>query len=299
LKVASIDLGTNSFLLLVAEVSRGKIVSILEDTIQIVRIGERVNETCRLQPQALIRAEACFKDFRHLIDKHGVNNVLACATSAARDVENADELLSLGQKYNIPIKVISGEEEARLTYLGMIFDRDSKKDVVGLDIGGGSTELIFQDADRVVGRSINIGCVRLTEKFISKNPVRTLEQEKLRAYVQKEIQSWEKPQNFKEVIAVAGTPAALACVELGISFNAEQVHGVKLTRPIIQKWTAALAGLSVAERMEKYKMDRGRADVIIAGAIILDEVAAFLGIGEYTVSVYGARHGLALELSNA
>ncbi len=295
MRVAAIDLGTNSFLCLIAEVSGGKILKVHEDLTHLVRIGEKVHETKTLQPQALERAENSFRAFSESIKKYKCDRVLAVATSAARDVKNASELVSLGKKYGIPIQVISGDQEAMLTYTGLVQDRETTDGVVGIDIGGGSTEIIQKIDGRVAGRSVDVGCVRLTELFITQNPVPQNEVESLKNYAREKLSVFSK-MRIKEAIAVAGTPCALACVEKSIPFQAEAIHGTKLTQKVVQKWAIKLASLSVEDRLKLPGLDRGRADVIVAGAIILDVVGEIIGADSFTVSVLGARYGLAVAM---
>lgn len=296
MRVAAIDLGTNSFLCLIADVHNGKVTKVLEDITHLVRIGEKVHETRYLQPQALARAEKSFSAFHDVIQKHKCDKILAVATSAARDVKNSEELVQLGLKYSIPIRVISGETEAFLTYTGMSTDKSKQKGIVGIDIGGGSTEIIRQDTvEKIVGKSVDIGCVRLTEMFITQNPVPQKELAALRDYAKNKLSVFSELE-FREAIAVAGTPSALACVDKRIAFDAKAVHGTVLKRARVRKLAEELAQLSVEERLKLPGLDRGRADVIVAGAIILDVVGEIIGAEEFTVSVLGARYGLAIAM---
>jgi exopolyphosphatase/guanosine-5'-triphosphate,3'-diphosphate pyrophosphatase len=294
-RVAAIDLGTNSFLCLVADVENGKIKTVLEDVTHLVRIGEKVHETRTLQPQALERAARSFAEFEGIIRRHGCERVLAVATSAARDVKNSAELIALGQKHGIPIRVISGAQEAMLTFTGMAVGREDLDGVVGIDIGGGSTEIIGKNGGEISGKSVDIGCVRLTELFVTANPVPNPDLTKLWDYAREKLSVFPR-MNPREAIAVAGTPTALACVEKNIPFNAEAVHGTVLSRKTISLWAERLAALSVEDRLKLPGLDRGRADVIVAGAVILDLVGETIGADQFTVSVLGARYGLALAM---
>ncbi|MGE3973598.1 MAG: Ppx/GppA family phosphatase [Bdellovibrionales bacterium] len=296
MRVAAIDIGTNSFLCLIADVKNGKIQKVHHDVTRLVRIGEKVHQERKLQKSALERAEKCFAEFQMLIQDSGVEKVMAAATSAARDVSNGHELIDLGKKYQIPIKIISGPQEAEMTYKGMTFDRSGLDGVVGVDIGGGSTEIIHKNsANAVEGQSVDLGCVRLTEMFVTQNPIPEEDLKKLREYAKEKMKVY-KICSAKEAIAVAGTPVALVCVEKGIQFDADLVHNSVLTVDAIKKWTHKLSKMSVEERLQVKGLDRGRADVIVAGAILLEMVADMLGIDRYTVSAYGARYGLAIDM---
>jgi exopolyphosphatase/guanosine-5'-triphosphate,3'-diphosphate pyrophosphatase len=295
MRVAAIDLGTNSFLCLIADIENGKVKNVLEDLTHLVRIGEKVHETRVLQPQALARAEKSFANFRESISKHNCEKILGVATSAARDVKNGDDLINLGKQYNIPIKVISGEQEAALTFSGMAIDRESTEGVVGIDIGGGSTEIIRRVDNKIVGISVDVGCVRLTEMFVKKNPISEDDLKKLKAFAFDKLSVFPK-MNPCEAMAVAGTPTALACLEKNTNFDANAVQGTILTRKSVQKWERRLAAMTNEERLKLPGLDRGRADVIVAGAAILDVVGEIIGVEEFTVSVFGARYGLAIAM---
>jgi len=296
MKLAAIDLGTNSFLCLIADVAKGRVTRVHEDLTHLVRLGEKVHETRLLQPGALARAEKSFSVFQKVIQENNCDRVLAVATSAARDVQNANELLALGKKYGIPIQVVTGEMEASLTFTGMALDRPSLDGVVGIDIGGGSTEITRQEEDGSIrGESVDIGCVRATELCVKTNPIPPIEMKELRDFVYDKLSIFG-PMDPKEAIAVAGTPCALACAEKNINFDAKAIHGTKLTRKTVQKWAEKLAAMSIEERLRVPGIDRGRADVIVAGAVILDVVGEIIGAEEFTVSILGARYGLALAM---
>jgi len=143
-KIAAVDLGTNTFLCLIAEVE-GKNLKVLEDISRVVRLGEKVNENKRFLPSALARAADTLNEFGTIIRKHNVDHVVATATSAARDVENGAELLELGRDQNIPISIIGGKREAQLSFEGAISSSaDLNQSIFVIDVGGGSTELIYR-----------------------------------------------------------------------------------------------------------------------------------------------------------
>src|SRR5690606_4379765 len=144
---------------------------VLHDEARVVRLGQDVNQTRRFHPDALARANECLKDYSSIIRSYGVERVLGCATSAARDVENREALLKIGAENDIPIKISSGEREAELTFLGTIPD-EMTTPIQIIDIGGGSTEFVLGDKSGIISRmSLDIGSVRLTEKFISRHPI--------------------------------------------------------------------------------------------------------------------------------
>lgn len=295
MKVAALDLGTNSFLLLIAEVEKGRITKVYQDESRVVRLGEKVNQEKEFQPSALMRAEECLQEFSRIIARSGkIEKTLAAATSAARDAKNADELFAIGKKFGIPITVISGKKEMELTYNGMVFDRDKRDGIVGLDIGGGSTEVVFEKDKKISGESVDVGCVRLSEMFLKSDPVSESEFKKMCEYAKKHLLQFSEVE-AKEVIAVAGTPTTLACLEKQTDFDSKKIHGTKLSLNRIEHWMMKLLEMTNLERSKLPGIGK-RADVILAGAALMFISGHILNVKEFTVSVWGARCGLALEL---
>lgn len=297
MRVAALDLGSNTSLLLVAEVTGGIVAKVLHDETRITRMGQGVHASGRLHAEALVRLEDCFRDFQETISKFNCEKVIAVATSAARDVSNGDLLLQLGQKYGIPIHIISGDQEANLTFRGAICDRpgESGNAIAVIDVGGGSTEVITGQDGQAKGVSVDIGSVRLTELFISAHPVSRSAQDATREYAAQAFSKAALPRAaIREVIAVAGTPTTLAAVDQQREFSEQHVNGYRLSRTRIEEWIKKMADMTVEERERLPGMQPKRADVIVAGGIILSEALAALGKTEITVSTRGVRYGVAL-----
>lgn len=299
MKVAALDLGTNTFLCLIAEGDAAGIQRVHRDLAQVVRLGQEVDRTGRFHPDALIRAKDCLTQFRKEIDAvGGVDVTLAVATSAARDVQNGQELFSLARDLGIPIRVIAGAEEARLSYMGAVTGEDPDKKVLVIDVGGGSTEFILgQGGNIFFSRSVDVGGVRLTERHISQQPVSAAEESLLVQKIREtltptvaEIQAL----GVDHAVAVAGTPAALAALELG-GFVAETADGFFISSAILEKWNRIFAQTSVEEKKTKYQLG-GRADIIFAGTTILKCAVEALQLRGLKVSVKGLRYGLASQL---
>lgn len=295
--VAAIDLGTNTFLLLIAEVENEKIVRVLHDEARVVRLGQGVHQKRRFHPEALARAEVCFKDFQATIRQHPVARTIACATSAARDVSNAHEFIALGAKYEIPIRVISGEREAELTYFGTIPDA-IRSPVVLIDVGGGSTEFILGDANGIRQKhSLDVGSVRLTEMFISSHPISATELARVHHYIDQELH--KIPDAFRaaakqaKVLAVSGTPTTLAAVDMGLVFDSQKVDRYRLSLERIAYWVQSMAAQTIEERRQLAGMDAQRADVLVSGALILQLASQFFNAKEMEVSIRGLRYGVA------
>lgn len=300
MKVAALDLGTNTFLCLIAEGDKlSGLTKVNRDLMQVVRLGQDIDKTKRLHPDALIRAKRCLVEFKKEIDAEKVDVILAMATSAARDAENGEELFDIGRELNIPIEIIPGEDEARITYLGATAGRPlDDKTLLVVDVGGGSTEFIVgRKGEILFGHSLDIGGVRLTEKLISEQPVSTTEQKKLNSYIAKELESILpdlKKYNIDEVIAVAGTPTSLVAIEIG-GFDEKRVDGYRLPQDRLRYWANTFGATTVEEKKNKYSLG-GRADIIFAGTSILLRALEALGKDSMLVSTKGVRYGVALEL---
>lgn len=298
MKVAGLDLGSNTFLCLVCEVKNQKITHIYSDEVEAVRLGQGLSSTKKFHPEALARAKKTLTNFKKTLDREKPEAILGMATSAARDAENKEELFKICKDLAIPLEIIPGDKEAEITYRGSISGMPSTNARLIIDIGGGSTEFIFgQDQEILAGKSLDIGCVRLTEKFISAQPTSTHEILALKNHIHQQLQQivMLAPQQPREVLAVAGTPTTIAQVELGY-FDPAKIDGYILTQAGLESWLAKFTDMSVAEKI-KVGVPEGRADVIIVGVITLLETLKAFNLKELTVSTRGVRYGVALELA--
>jgi len=300
MKVAALDLGTNSFLCLIVEGGKPGIKKVLSDQVKVVRLGQGVGKTGAFHPDALARAKACLTEFKKEIDRHNVDRILAMATSAARDASNGPELFKIGEDLGIPIEIIPGADEARITFAGATEGTlHGNENCIVVDVGGGSTEFIVGNSNQLhFSKSLNIGCVRMTEKYITAQPLSQTE----RIIVEEAIDSQLRtimPEIQKhpaqDVLAVAGTPSAIAVAELGGKFDRAQVHGFVLDQAKLKKWCDLLANTTVQEKIDKYKIEAGRADVLFVGASILYQFLLQLKKPSMKVSIKGVRYGVALE----
>lgn len=299
MKVAALDLGTNTFLCLIAEGSEKGITKVYKDLAQVVRLGQGVDKTGEFHPDALARAHQCLAEFKKEIDAHKVDRILAMATSAARDAKNGKELFKIGEDLGIPIEIIPGEDEARITYQGATAGAtDDQKTSLVVDVGGGSTELISGRGSKILfGESLNIGGVRLTEKFISTQPVPQNERQNLQKYIQEQLKTVLpelQKEKIDQIIAVAGTPTSLVAIEVG-GYDEKKVDGFFLKKERLAYWVEEFANTTVEEKKTKYQLG-GRADIIYAGASILLAVIEALNLPGMIVSTKGVRYGVALEM---
>lgn len=297
---AGIDIGTNTILLLIAEVENGMVKRVLEDHVRVVRLGQGVDKNRAFHPDALTRARQCFSDYAQVLEKYPGIDIRAVATSGSRDAKNSpDFFASVEADYGIPVRVISGEEEARLSFRGALSD-DSRDphSVAVLDIGGGSTEIVGLEKD-LFRYSFDMGCVRMSERFLKSDPPLDSQIQELVEFVRGELA--EKREILgalrgRALVGVAGTVTYLAASALGLKkFDPDKVHGFRLERAEIQRLIREFRVLTSAQRLGLGGMDAGRADVIVAGALILDEVMAAAGLSFLQASVRGLRYGAVLD----
>lgn len=299
MRVAALDFGSNTFLLLIADLKKTASGWALENTVcdevTLTRLSEGVDKTKTLSAQALMRAEDCFKNYSELIKKYNPDKVIAVTTSATRDAVNKQDFFNLCDKYNIPIHLASGDLEAELTFLGATFDRPTKENCAVIDIGGGSTEFIY-NANEFFAKSLDVGSVRLTEKFSHKDKISNEQIKETQDYVFNQLKDYygENKFNINELIAVAGTPTTLSCIHQGVEFSQEKVHGSKLNKAQIVKLRDQLSVMTLEERIQVKGLEPKRADVIVAGCCIMLAHLEFFNVSEIFISTYGVRYGVAL-----
>jgi exopolyphosphatase/guanosine-5'-triphosphate,3'-diphosphate pyrophosphatase len=278
--VAVIDIGTNTTRLLVAEIEDGHVVELERRTV-ITSLGQGVDSSGRLAQEAMDRVSEAIAVYREVIDRLDVDRVVALATSAMRDAENGPEFRDhLKQRFGIDPQTISGDEEARLTFLGATSSRNDDRETLVIDIGGGSTEYVVgrPGRDPEFHVSTQMGSVRFTERFE--------DLEEMAAAVGETVPDVSVEQG----IAVAGTATSLAAID-----GAEQVHGYRLSLAACERMVAMLAAMSLEERRQVKGLHPDRAPTIVAGAVILTESMRALGLAEVEVSERDILHGAALD----
>jgi exopolyphosphatase/guanosine-5'-triphosphate,3'-diphosphate pyrophosphatase len=285
--VAVIDIGTNTTRLLVAERDGdGDIVELERRTI-ITRLGQGVDATGRLADEAKDRVAEAIASYREIIDRVGAEQVVAVATSAMRDAENGPEFRDyLKGKFGVDARTISGDEEARLTFLGATAGRNDDRDTVVIDIGGGSTEYVVgrPGEEPTFHTSTQMGSVRFTERFLKSDPPGEHELQELAEAVRETVPDLQA----EHAIAVAGTATSLAAID-----GAEEVHGYRLNLGACERITAMLAGMPLEDRRNVKGLHPDRAPTIVAGAVILTESVRTLDLGEVEISDRDILHGAA------
>ena len=301
MRVAAVDLGTNSTRLLVADVGGGTLEEVARVT-KITRLGEGVDERKRLLPVPIARVRNVLTDFRREAEHLGAERTLAVATSAVRDAENGEAFLGeIEWSYGFKTRLLTGDQEAQLTFRGVSLGRDVAADTLVIDIGGGSTELVVGGPDGLrFHDSLDLGCVRLTERFLHSDPPTGEElgacAEAVRALLAQRVPGDVRPET---AIGVAGTITSLAALDLRLAeYDAEQVHGHRLSREGVHAQLDRLASVPLAERREIPALDPDRAPVIVAGAVILREALEHFGLEGLEVSEHDILDGAALEAAD-
>lgn len=300
LKIASLDIGSNSFLLLLCQANANGITKVYHDEIEIVRLGQGLVANKKFLPEALVRATETLKKFEKQIEKFKPDKIIAKATAAARTSENSGELIKIGRELNIPIEIIAGNKEAQITYQGVFWGQNQISNDYNLliDIGGGSTELI-------VGRGLNIefcvslpfGAVTLTETFIKNHPVSVQDQTDLMTTIDLQITTAIKSISHfpvENIFAVAGTPTTLAQIVLG-DYDDLKINGYELSAVTMDTLIVKLKNRSVAQRIDEMAVPKGRADIIYAGAVLLRQLMKAVNREKITVSTRGVRHGIVAD----
>jgi exopolyphosphatase / guanosine-5'-triphosphate,3'-diphosphate pyrophosphatase len=286
MRVGAVDLGTNSTRLLAADVDDGRVEEVARQTV-ITRLGEGVDERSKLLPLPIARVRNALSDFRRELDGLDAERVLAIGTSAIRDAENGEAFLGeVEWSYGFATRLLSGEEEAELTRRGVANGRELGDDVLVLDVGGGSTELITAH-ERF---SLDVGSVRLTERYLHGDPPTRDELDAAAQAVRDALPELEP----REAVGVAGTITSLAALELG-GYDPERVHGHRLSPGAVEAQLERLARVPLAQRRELPGLEPDRAPVIIGGAVIVREVLARYGLAGLEVSERDLLHGAALE----
>lgn len=291
-RVAAVDLGTNSTRLLVADVEGGQLAEIRR-RLTITRLGEGVDARRRLLPAPITRVRNCLVDYRRELEALGAERTLAIATSAVRDAENGEAFLGeIEWSYGFTTRLLSGDEEAAMMLRGVAGGQGSLDGALVVDIGGGSTELVLADGGGVgFATSLDVGCVRLTERFLRSDPPSHAELDTAAAYVRSLLPALRA----ERAIGVAGTVTTLATLDLGDDeYDPERTHGHRLSLASVERRLERLASLTTARRELIPAIEPGRASVIVAGVVILRELMRTYGLDEIEVSERDVLHGAAL-----
>jgi exopolyphosphatase / guanosine-5'-triphosphate,3'-diphosphate pyrophosphatase len=306
-RVAAVDQGTNSTRLLVADVADGHVEEVHRET-RVTRLGEGVDQRRRLLPLPIARVRNVLTDFRREAERLGAERTLLIATSAVRDAENGEAFLGeIEWSYGFATRLLTGHDEAMLTYRGVLSGRAIEGETVIVDLGGGSTELVAANAGGVEWHdSLDIGSVRLTERFLHSDPP-TEGELGASALAVRALLAECVPDRVRDgvthAVGVAGTITSLAALDLELSeYDRDRVHAHRLSRAALDAQLHRLASAPLHERREIPALDPKRAPVIVAGALIAREVVGYFDVEELEVSERDILDGavaLAAELPDA
>jgi exopolyphosphatase/guanosine-5'-triphosphate,3'-diphosphate pyrophosphatase len=297
MKCASIDVGTNTVLLLVAEVYNG--FRDLFDTSRITRLGEGLRETGYLTEEAMVRTYAALEDYTRIAGEFGATEMHCVGTAALREAGNAEVFLRrVREGLGIEIRVITGEDEAYFTYLSVRHDLlgiAGDDNLLIVDIGGGSTEIILGEKGRFAGfSSLPLGSVKLTEMFVTHDPPLDEELARLSAHVRQAIPAAAK--QGPRLVGTGGTVTNIAGMFLGLDrYDKTRVHGLRIVAGDVVAIVEKLRRMRVSERGTVKGLERGREDIILQGIILLREIMDCYGVEELTVSANGVRYGVLYE----
>ena len=300
-KVASIDIGTNTILLLIAEGEEGALKPLLEKE-TIVRLGEGLQKSGILSEEAMERGSQTLDQYLKECQKMGVQRIFAAGTSALREAKNTGDFLKMVEaKLDLSIEIISGEEEAQLSFLAVARDlEDPEKTILVVDVGGGSTEFVLGKGNQISHWvSLPVGSVRFTEQFLLSDPVRQEEWVNMENEIIKGLGKVPPPQKPFTMVAVGGTATTLASVELGLEhFIYEKLHHFVLGRKALKCQLDLYRSKTIEERRKIPGLFPDRADVILAGGAILYGAMEKLECPSVLISCHGVRYGLLYKRLN-
>ena len=304
IRVAVVDIGTNSTRLLIADVENGEVREVERRT-TVTNLGRGVDLTHKLCSDAVDGVCRVIADYKARWEELGAERVFAISTSAVRDASNGDAFMAeLRERFGLDARLLSGEEEAELTYAGATSHRPAEGPTLVFDIGGGSTELIVGSGTEVErSTSLQVGTIRQSERHLNSDPPDPHELEELadevRHLIDDAVAGWGPFEDLNG-IAVAGTPTSLAAIDQKLDpYDPERVHGYTLALRPVQLMLSRLASLPLAERLRVPGLHPGRAPTIVAGAVILVQVKRAFGLDVVEVSERDILHGSALSAALA
>jgi exopolyphosphatase/guanosine-5'-triphosphate,3'-diphosphate pyrophosphatase len=304
MRVAVIDIGTNSTRLLIADVESPAVYEVERRT-TVTNMGRGVDHTATICSDAIEDVCGVIADYKACYEEMGADRVMAIATSAVRDAVNGEAFIAeLRERFELDARMLTGGEEARLTYLGATAHRPEADPTLVFDIGGGSTELIV-GTGRDVGfhTSLQAGTIRHSERHLISDPPDPHELEDLAADIRNLIEraiAAQPDDRPTRAIAVAGTPTSLAAIDQGLEpYDPDRVHGYHLGLKRVQRMLSRLSALPLAERLRVPGLHPGRAPTIVTGTVILVQVMRAFGLQEIEVSELDILHGSALSASMA
>ena len=294
--IASIDIGTNTVLLLIADVDpvTRKIIPLINEY-RMPRIGQGTKQTGRISQERLKLLYDVLNEYKSIINGCNCDKVILTGTNAFRMAHNTPEIKDgLKKIFNFDLRVITGEDEAEYAYFGAISDLDDHSLSMVIDIGGSSTEIIYGEGNKIsFKRSLQLGSVTATEHYINNVPPTLIEQENFSTNIKRLFTTFDKTIIPKREIAIAGTATTIACMKLGLKeFEENKVDKSSITIQDMRNIIGELSSLTASEILDRYgPVMKGREDIIFAGAFILFQLMEYFGLDNIIISTRGIRYG--------
>lgn len=305
MRIAAIDIGTNSVHMIVVRIRPDLSFEVIDREKEMVRLGAGGLDGKKLTHEAMTAALQALSKFERLARSHQVDEILAAATSATREAENGGEFLAtIERQTGIKPRIITGTEEARLIHLAAVYGVDSTGNTVVIDIGGGSVEITLGSRQAVkFARSFKIGVIRLTERFVTSDPIAGRDERRMVKYVGEQVDRYIGHivgAGFDRVVGTSGTILSLGTVATSIDRgNApEELRNLRVPAKSIRRVRKVVTGLDLEERLQVPGMDPRRADLVVAGSVLLDTLLRALDANEITLCDLALREGLILDYIN-
>ena len=306
-RIAVVDVGTYSTRLLISAVHKKntleETLNSIEDVFSVGRItalGRRLKETGYLQEEAINEVLSTLKEYVLISKEYKVQEIIGYATQACREAKNGQELLEKIKQLGINIKLITGEEEAYLSFLATAYGIKPENDFVVIDQGGGSTEFVYgkKNSGYRMEKSVSFpfGIVTLTERFIKSDPPKKEELQEMRGFITDHLKKIKDYGEGKQFIGLGGTITTLVALEKHIfPYVSSKVHGQTLSKKSIKYWLEKLSSMTLEERRSIPAIEDKRAEAIVSGIVIFDTALEFFGKDSITVSDWGLRHGAVIK----
>ena len=297
MKIGTIDIGTNSMRLLIADYMDGNLVN-RKKYVNTTRIGQGVDEQGYISEDAIERNIDALVEFSRICKKEECQKVYCMGTSALRDSKNKEAFINLAkEKADINVDIISGEKESHLGFMGVLEGLDEVEDILVVDIGGGSTEFIIGNEEGIrFSKSENVGALRMTEKFLNQDPINENEFKQMSDFIYDEIKTTLdciKNDNVKKIVGIGGTITSLSAINQELEvYSMEKIHNSKITLSEIELILQKLKKMTLNDKKSLKGLQPKRADIITAGVEILHTIMKNLEIEEITVSEYDNLEGL-------
>ncbi len=302
MRLAAIDIGTNSVHMIVVRVRPDFSFEVIDREKEMVRLGAGGLDGKKLTPEAMGAALMALKKFARLAQSHQVDEILAVATSATREAENGGAFLrAIERRTGIRARIITGTEEARLIHLAAVYGVDTPKPAVVIDIGGGSVEITLGGkTDVEFARSFKIGVIRLTERFVDSDPISSRDERKMTEFIREQVDRYIEhivEQGFDRVIGTSGTILSLGTVATAVDRDSvpQEVRNLRVPAKSLRRLRKTVVEMDLEERMRLPGLDPRRADLMVAGAVLLDTILKKLGADELTLCDLALREGVLLD----